>query len=56
MVRDTLLGFPSHSLPYLYCQSCRFIDSLGRDAGRIAGAPAFFVDRNDPIGYNGKNQ
>ena len=28
MVRDTLLGFPSHSLPYRYRQSYHFIDSL----------------------------
>ena len=28
MVRDTLLGFPSHSLPYRYRKSCHFIDSL----------------------------
>ena len=28
MVRDTLLGFPSHSLPYRYRKSYHFIDSL----------------------------
>ena len=28
MVRDTLLGFPSHALPYRYCKSDYFIDSL----------------------------
>ena len=28
MVRDTLLGFPSHTLPYRYRKSCHFIDSL----------------------------
>ena len=28
MVRDTLLGFPSHSLPYRYRKSYHFIDRL----------------------------
>ena len=30
MVRDTLLGFPSHSLPYRYRKFCHFIDNLKR--------------------------
>ncbi len=28
MVRDTLLGFPSHTLPYRYRKSYHFIGSL----------------------------
>ena len=43
MVRDTLLGFPSHSLPYRYRNSYHFIDSLRRDlygrAGSFFAAP-----------------
>ena len=36
MARDTLLGFPSHTLPYRYRQSYHFIDSL------TAGKPQWF--------------
>ena len=28
MVRDTLLGFPSHTLPYRYRKTCHYIDIL----------------------------
>ena len=36
MARDTLLGFPSHTLPYRYCKSYQFIDRF--TAPGIAGA------------------
>ncbi len=35
MVRDTLLGFPSHALPYRYRKSYHFIDSLSKPMGKI---------------------
>ena len=41
MVRDTLLGFPSHSLPYRYRNSYHFIDSLRR--GLYGRAGSFFA-------------
>ena len=57
MVRDTLLGFPSHSLPYRYRKSCHFIDSLRLSHKRwlspiINNLPLSYksVRRGDPRG------
>ena len=57
MVRDTLLGFPSHSLPYRYRKSCHFIDSLRLSHKRwlspiIDNLPLSYksVRRGDPCG------
>ena len=57
MVRDTLPGFPSHSLPYRYRKSCHFIDSLRLSHKRwlspiIDNLPLSYksVRRGDPRG------
>ena len=41
MVRDTLLGFPSHALPYRYRKSYHFIDRLKHAARRRHAFSAF---------------
>ena len=48
MVRDTLLGIPSHSLPYRYRKSCHFIDSLRLSHKRWLSP---IID-NLPLSYN----
>ena len=49
MVRDTLLGFPSHALPYRYRKSYHFIDSLSKPMGENRSAVG--VLEGDAVGF-----